>query len=646
MRHKETRQYDERFREANVLASRVDVFRDIFGDIHTLPSSEFHKLYVERQAFEFVSSEILSEISRTNISTWKEVLNDADSDRCFEASIGTTRSANALVAQIVSPRATGKTTYCNYLLKEIIPRYLDDSTCYIPITFDVLSINIQSGFIDESLFEHINNTLDESVDFLESSEDARLFRTTTAFELDMLRREANRENIPLEVGTDRATYDSQRKFLTRRFYKNPLGFLQLKINAIVQRGNFKIVLLVDNIDQHYSMNPGPAITTLGQVARFLNIDCIVTLRDTTYRALTTAETSNSFHPPATFVLSSAIVPDIGARRLEVVRKRAVEALGGDDNPIVRFIDHLLEAHKKLQQSDLKERAALLGDDSSYNYQTMWLWIERIYNGDLRSILDSLFNTLKSNHITSDDFSKQRGIPEATMGPQKDINIKRMKTALINGVEANYGGDNTHGNVINLFDHDGSQDSLHLTFRLKLLQYLCGRRPTPLRELLRDLENKIPDRMEDIRATLILFLRFQLLSIEVRIADVGYRSKAGPGISLDAHLDDYCLVTPNGSFHLNTLIYDDVYLDEMKFSTDISVPEYQRIFRHFSLDFALGRKITTGRFIEAIQEEEKLTEHLSRTLGVPLLGTIILDRYNRRKRQEDPNYHAKVDKLGR
>lgn len=124
------------FALTNGLADHFDDLKSVFGDIHHLNKGLFNQLYESRTALHLINAELLSDITRVNITTWARFLEGAKTSSDLADDIHRI-SFDGSFFQIVSPIATGKTTYVHYFLNNIVPRILPDDVTYIPLVLDI-----------------------------------------------------------------------------------------------------------------------------------------------------------------------------------------------------------------------------------------------------------------------------------------------------------------------------------------------------------------------------------------------------------------------------------------------------------------------------------------------------------------------------
>ncbi len=637
MRYSEGKDAEEiqDFSLTNDLAQRVDKLRTIYGDIHKLPIEEFEKLYVPRTANHLMNAGILSDITQVSICTWTDFLDKTESGDPIDNEFLDPHSLEGKVIQLVSPVSTGKTTYINYLIKAILPKILPAEVTFVPIIFDMRGLNINNQNIDKVLFNFINTSIEDSFDiFCKEREDFQKFKQTThKVELEIFADIFALHGIEPEVSEDKGIHLEQRKLIMQKFEEDPTAFLDRKIKYVSKFYNAFFLLIVDNIDQHAHLSPSHVIFTLNQLAEFKNISSIITLRDTTHRANIASEVAVSYQRAKTFFLSKLELADMGSKRLRATKRMVVKDLS-PKNVIVKFIDHVLS----YDQNYKKKVGARSPHPSSFDYSYIWNWINRISNGDLRDVLYVLAQTLESNHLTSPEFTRMRANGVMLYGEQNDLNIKRFKTALINGSLPFYYEKYSDTFVLNLFDHDKISNKYHYLFRLKVLQLLVKLKHFKIIDIYSIFETSFANENHienDIKKVLTAFLFKNLIAIEDVIKDGAFQTlKSKDDIDIDHYKEAHCFVTPNGHFHLQFLVKDDIYLDEMKYSTNLSNDNYQKIFSQHSQNHAPGRKESTSIFIDLLMDEEKKHMALSQNLGVPLIIHEIREAHEERKAIED------------
>ncbi|MFI5329562.1 MAG: hypothetical protein ACHQ2F_00795 [Desulfobaccales bacterium] len=613
----------------NLFLSKEEDCSVYFGDIHILHSDLFKELYVIRNAVELLNTELLTEIESTNITTWDESISKISKGSGLEDNIKySEKQHEGFFVQLVSPVASGKTTYLHYFLKFILPNNIPNRVIYLPIVFDVRELSINNETIHKNIFEHINNSLDAKYDFFAPPSDRENYiRKTHTIEMKLFYDEAIRRGVPTQITNKEDIFQSQRRFLYDLFEQDYAKFIRKKIQYIRSQCKTYIIFVLDNIDQHALIHIGNIRYTLSQLSKFSEIDTIISLRDTTFRLNYSYESGASFPRPRTYVLSPANADYLGKNRLEYFHK-VISAKHGRNN-FIKFLSTFIDQDAKY----ISQKASEV-ERSSYDYGYIWDWLENISNKNFREMLSMLQRALESHHLTSIEFTKERvdsfDIFEMNT---TNINIKRLKTAFINGASKYYNESFSDTDIMNLFDHFTYENKLHYTHRLKLLQLINSMNFFKLSKFYEKIIHSGFFSKNEIDKAIICFLQKQLIYSEIINPLCGYERFDMEGVIVDKLMDSVCYITPNGRFHINILIYDDIYLDEMKYATDHSKENYDKIFKNLSQKFPVGRKISTCRFVKLIQEEEEKTETFYKNYSLPMLAKKMHNSYYERKKKE-------------
>jgi hypothetical protein len=383
------------------------------------------------------------------------------------------------------------------------------------------------------------------------------------------------------------------------------------------------------------LNPATAIAILNFISTKLQIPTIVTIRDTTYRLCASFDPTNAWVLPNTFILNHIPINTLCQPRLAYLKSTAKRKLSKKEK-VTSFISHILR-----KWYDDKDQYTL--NESSYNLDELWEWFYHIGNSNFRESLNILQNVLSSNHITAEEFLKHRATSPFQYKAKYDINIKRFKMAFINGANTYYYERTSNTNIVNLFDASSFDFYLHYTFRLKILQLLYKLQKFTIKDVIKIFTDQFNTTLilylED---TLSLFNKKQLFALDITHSSTGARKYLYDGISFSDEklLKMHCFIAPNGIFHHDFLIYDDIYLDEMKYATDHSDEHYKNIFR-FSEKTPRERVRSTNEFISTINNEEYFNKPISSNLDLPLLTENILEKYRNRKQREGHDYDSLI-----
>ena len=94
------------------------------------------------------------------------------------------------------------------------------------------------------------------------------------------------------------------------------------------------------------------------------------------------------------------------------------------------------------------------------------------------------------------------------------------------------------------------------------------------------------------------------------------------------------------------MHDDIYLDEMKFSTDLTQEQFQDVFFKVKA-YTLGTNvIKTTIFVRLISEIEEACSTYFSGFDVPLFGEGLVERYRKQKKAERrlARQRAEIDEI--
>lgn len=626
MRYIEKFKPHEDYSFSNHIAQRIKLDQ-IFGELHNLPFDKFTELYVERKIQDVNNIELLADITKINISAWrgftgrigKRIDLVEELNRNIEAEEYT-------VLQLMSPIGSGKTTYLHHFLKVDLVELLNGIVEIVPIIFDFRTHNVTNENMSKILYEFIDNEINKNFNCFGDPKNEKDFHATThKIDLEILARDLIKEGVGTnhhKLNTNQ--YAKQRQIIRSEMKANPLSYLNIKVRYVKDKyPKAKLIVAIDNIDQFASLNTGLAITLLNQMAENFKIDCIITLRDTTFRLFQAFDPSGAWHRPKPIILTPTTVEDIGLKRIDHLCEQIKDVLG-EKSIYFKFLRHLIYQFQHVP----KKR-------KSYYFNVLWEWMDSLGNHNIREILDLLKFVMRSYHLTEKEFEKTKTNQFLKYNGKRNINIKRVKTALINGFKSNYLEQHSGTPVLNLFDEGDNEFEYHYIFRLKILQYLGNQKVYTIKEMRKRLTNILGEQLlNHIKNTLSLFINKGLIAVEF-LTEYEYKTIYGGGFLIDDSRisNSQAFLAPNGKFHLDVLIFDDIYLDEMKYSTDFCARDYDIIFRNQSQNEPDHRIYSTRRFIEVLTKAEQISESFFSKLKLQAVFDEIARKYENDKWKE-------------
>jgi hypothetical protein len=300
--------------------------------------------------------------------------------------------------------------------------------------------------------------------------------------------------------------------------------------------------------------------------------------------------------------------EIGAPRIRATLERARDLLSTEEQEL------LAEIASQTIINAIGRRTV------KFNFDIIWSWIQRMTNYNYRYALDVLNRSLRSFHLFDHNFERERHNPARRFDSIKGgIHVKKMKTALINGLALFYSPDQSATPIVNLFDAGDLKLAGNHILRVKMLQYISLKEVFELNEI----SNKFVNVFGREYATAIERSLFEMV-LKGLIVIVNKSGVPVFGDDFGGHggiegYEDIQILTGQiaacGRFHVDELLDDDIYLDEMKYATDFDAKRYERIFERVPEKHPVLRKHSTRRFIKEISKiEERFANH-STTLGI-------------------------------
>lgn len=583
------------------------------------------------------SEELAALLLNTTIKSLRIEGKDAKLDDIVAAPTSEIKSAS-----IVAPKGAGKTTFLHWFLHFYLPGQISRRSRFslLPMIFD-MRVRVGIGEISDAqyitgkILEFVNDQLDIYYGFADALRDQELFyEIYYPRELEVCAAYLNTMGVGSKVaefGSDR--YMKQMDVMSRLKENRKEDYVKSKIDYYRRSNPANILLLaLDNIDHHFANDPHQAVVCLQRVCNLLRVHTIITLRDTSVLDTAAFTGSGAWLTPKTFFLDELDIGELGGKRIEHVKHITTEAALADEEQ--EFLSDLV--------SRAFGRKTSLSNESSYNFQMAWEWLRNLSNSDYRVTLNTLSRTLCSYHLFDKDFEKERYDLVIRYDTQHGINIKRLKTAFINGLSVYYSENYSNTNVVNLFEAGRSDYIFNYIIRLKLLQYLHKLSARfHLGETMHKLKNIIGRGGEVcVDDAIRLFVRKGLLTIFSRGTKINPMSDGIENITVSQLGDLDAVVSPNGNFHLEKLIHDDIYLDEMKYATDLHEQNYADVFTCEVERTARARKESTQRFIEFLGIQEMYSGPLGKNLGVSDIMENVRSSYEYQKKVESQYFRTR------
>jgi hypothetical protein len=595
---------------------------EYFDDIHKRTLDEFKRFYIFRQTTLAPSAE--SELSSFLTSlTISDIAPPSVPDSTGAALIDFTQAKDgekphrAQTVTIVAPKGSGKTTFLHHYFRiELADRKtrFPDTVFATPI-FDFRE-KMTAGTIRSELDikKEICRFLDEF--FIETlwpgslREKHHYYENVYKLELRVF------VKVLLDSGLSDAEFNlgdlehkNQRECIQKYKSENPFEFIKLKIDWYKKLfPNLWVIISVDNVDHHLPENPGGIIAIFQQLKEMLDIvDLIFTLRDTSFLQLNSIVRHDAWGGLRVITLEAIDMAEIGAPRVRSTLSQARSRLNGEQRDLLQEVG----AQAIVGTPDYRR-------PGKFNFEIVWSWIQQMTNHNYRFALDLLTRALRSFHLFDDNFERERYTP-ARRFDRGGIHAKKMKTALINGLELFYSSQSSGTPVLNLFDGGDAKLKGNHIIRIKMLQYMQNRQRFMIDELAAHFSNVFGKSYAPIIRTSIFEMVVKGLIIVVNESQIPlFFGEDFGGINKFEDVSHMIgRIGACGKFHLNELLDDDIYLDEMKYATDFDHELYSKIFDMEKIPekSSTVRKNSTRRFIKEILNLEDRFDGWSRTLGV-------------------------------
>lgn len=520
---------------------------------------------------------------------------------------------------LIAPIGRGKTTYIHYQLRVALPARIKQWRL-VPVIFDVRGCSSPSTF--EPLFaEFLDSQIDNAFPFFSLADDKTANTTTHEAHCQAFAEELRKAGQPgtyVSLTTDPARHAAQKQVIADLRRKDPIEFNAKRL-AYARRRDPKAfaVLVVDNIDQHLLFPHGEEIIRDSHAfARRLNCPLILTLRDTSFRKNNPAFASASYSPRY-LPLSESVAQPMLSHRV-----KQVQSLVPNDVSLTRFIN-AVASHLRLSDPDHRDRIARLVDE----------WLVPIANKNRRELLDLMKSVISSLHLASRTFERNRSSRNDYLNTDFEVAIARLKMAILLGRNPYYADDSYRMSVLNLFRDHRSDTPCRTFVRLKLLQHLAlHRKEGVLGSVALDrCTAALGDSAHDVTTIALKMLVEKGLAVAYSDSDEFEASLLRFPIEVSRLLKGRLHITHNGVFHLDVLLKDDIYLDEMKYATPLPSDIYDEVFQDYKGQWPKSRpqrQQSTLRFLEyAVScEGQDIARRLGRSLSVPQILKVSYEEY--------------------
>lgn len=530
------------------------------------------------------------------------------------------------VVYLLAPIGSGKSTFLYHLLRRELTNAdvqgidpiiiqvtgLEDPARFMPRLYDAID-----AWLERNFPEHFLASCDPDIDTKVHP------AKRTAFAQSMRREQ-------IRVDSDEvADLNLQKQWLAAKKQSDPLMFFKQLISwANSQRAEPKLVILaIDNLDQHLATFGDQLLVRSHAAAEALGALLILPLRDTSYRANNGAFVQAAFRAHH-LNLVPAETHSMLRRRLYMLstKKFADQAIG----------DFVTLLTRRFGVTDEDERDAVRTRVASL----VTRWVEPLSNRNRRQLLKMLSTILSSPHIVSETFRRSYAPSDDYQIPRENIFKVKVKMAMMLG-RYNYYTDDARESVfvLNLFDCGEANAPWKNLVRLKLLQRLEARRKQG--EHVGALIKLCTDALGEgarsvIRDSLGRFVEVGLAAI-MTPGDTYENTLVSHPVSANMHeyMDRMVFLTHNGLFHLRELIFDDIYLDEMRLRSAMPDAVAQEVCKPFRLGHPSTqdeRLNATKLFLQYLQraESDNTARSLETALAVPPIMTDVYRKYQNRE----------------
>lgn len=490
---------------------------------------------------------------------------------------------------ILSSVGRGKTTFLHHTAKIQFPEILQIDS----IKFMIIDARV--GFAsDVTLFHRtLNEKIGEQLEMekgyyflnVEKVGRKKYFKQLAA----VFRKELLENNLPEALTPE--YYERQIKVILQ--HKGDIeNFNARRIHYLKTKKGHRVIIVVDNLDQLLKYYQERAFLDSLAVASKLKCPIIITLRDSSFGQQASNNALSAYHPEY-LNLSLPSIPDLVKRRLEGLRA-VWEAERSE--PEEKFTlnyegeQHEISKHGTLD-GGIKVLDFLTGKEHGDALVNILIQLSNFNLRELLRLLKMIFSSYHSfapaearfAHIASDEI---------------EIRLPKIYLALILGNNPYYKDDASDTRILNLF-HDMTNGHANCFLRLRILQYLSekqfGVKVGQLVTFFNDTFRADPEMIGEAVNTLVKKTLITAPSLMNELLEQFDYVK---------HSKDKLFITFCGQFHIKELIYNDRYLDEIKFSSMLPEEEFQKVFfRNFHVRVE-NRTESTIFFLNYLRELEK------------------------------------------
>lgn len=510
---------------------------------------------------------------------------------------------------ILSPIGRGKSTFVHYVFKIEFPKKLNINT------FEPIFVDIRNGFFTnvnefkETLTTHTFNFIKlKYKEFSPKNNDDLDSYKSLLFELyeDVLL------EMCLPIG-DFKTKQDEKLAVINEHKKNKVDYLKRIFNYIKKQYLRNIVLIIDNLDQCVKFYQEQVFIDANSFSSSIGANLILTLRDTSFN-MSNSSTALSAYTPKYLNLSLPSIKELLKVRLEALRKEFSiepnnEKVESDGKSSKLYNIDIIKAGNDIIDLFLDENNSLID------------LISNISNYNLRLILEQLHIIFSSYHSFASTYGKDINMRYSELIPK----APKIILALMLGNNQYY-NDTSNTHILNLFK-GSSDDDMKYFFRLRLLQLIYNKDNGISYKTIKDIFMRIIHYSEDrLIRTLIKFYKKGLIIVSPVFDNDDELSKT------NAFYNKFINITYSGKYHIENIIYNDTYIDEIKYITELKKEEFNNVFFKGFESAQRRRMASTLKFIgilnkyEDIEFKQYTTKQLSYFKKVTYK---IRDQYSRR-----------------
>jgi hypothetical protein len=488
---------------------------------------------------------------------------------------------------ILSPVGRGKSTFLHYTAKIQFPSILktDDIKFFI--------VDVRKGFpTDAKLFrtkllERVNELLEVNYEFfdVEKSGSQKYFECLCK----VFKKELLENNFPPDY--DKECSNKQIELICR--IKEDIEKLHAKrFKFLRDEFGHYIILVIDNLDQHLRYYQERAFIDSFSLASELKCPVIFALRDTSFEHLAVSNALESYNKEY-LNLSMPSIRDLIASRLKVLKDLWTIELSKQEQKYTLVYEGEVREVSRKDTLDAGIKILDFLTDPAHTQSVVNI-LSRLSNYNLRELI-RLLKLIFSSYHSFAPFSSRRSSQKVF--DEIDITISKIYLALILG-NSPYYKEPSDAPILNLFENLTNSNT-NCFLRLRILQYLSQKGSgVSIDHILDFFKETFREEDEIIGNTLYNLLIKNLLTIQPSICS-----------SLDQfdykkHSSAKVFITPSGKFHIDELIYNDRYLDEVKLSCSLPNEKFEKVFFENYHEMISTRMQSTLIFIDYLREMEE------------------------------------------